>query len=275
VTHPSVEQVADYLEGVLGTDEHDRVRAHLEECEACTATAHDLATMPQTLRTAAATTPPMPEQVAARLQSALADEARRRPRPVAVSDLAGRRQRRRRALTGGLLAAAAVTVVAVGLGEVVGPGGTGSSGGSAGESAVSGRAPADAADPRRPEAGRPRPDGSTAQRRGPGVAVAPEARGGRGDSPEPFLRGLTPAELIDAVAARHVPGTVRRDRPACVDAALGNGARTAAAYAVRLPAGSGGTRGLVVLRPGAAPTEGVLLACDPSPRVLLRRGLSD
>ncbi|HEX2175407.1 MAG TPA: zf-HC2 domain-containing protein [Nocardioidaceae bacterium] len=271
MTHPSVEQVADYLEGVLGTDEQDRVRAHLEECEACTATSRDLATMPQTLRTAAATTPPMPEQVAARLQAVLADEARRRPRPVAVSDLAGRRQRRRRALTGGLLAAAAVTVVAIGLGEVVGTDG----GGSAGESAVSGRAPADAADPGRPNAGRPGPDGAPAQRRGPGVAIAPEARRGRGDSPEPFLRGLTPAELIDAVAASHVPGTVRRDRPACVDAALGGGARTAAAYAVRLPAGSGGTRGLVVLRPGVAPTEGVLLACDPPPRVLLRRGLSD
>jgi Putative zinc-finger len=283
VTHPSVEAIAEHLEGTLDQADDQHVREHLRGCAECTDRAEALYALPGLLRTAGEV-PSMPEHLARRVDDAIADEARRRAdasTPVAaaaamaaparaeeplapggdastpVADLDARR-RRRRVLAGGLLAAAAATVVAVGLGEVLQTSqqaseSAGSAGSSARPSAESllqpeGRGPSDTA---------PRPDHA------PSAAALP----------------LVPAGLIADVVDAHDPQRPGHERRQCVASALGSdAARTGASYAVSLPggAGTGGpTPGVVWLRPNDRPTEAVLVACAPRPRVLDRRVLGD
>lgn len=256
MTHPSVEEVAEHLAGVLEPRQEERVRAHLEHCNPCAATAGDLAEVPDRLRRAAATTPQMPPDLASRIDTALAEESRHRTGRATGDDaLQQRRRRRRRVAAGGLLAAAAATVVAVSVGDLLQTGsGNGATGGSAGSAATAQR-----------PSGR---DAAQEDLRGP---TRPDELGG------PAIAGerLAGAGLVDAVAERHVPGSPRHDRPACVSAALGRTVPAAASYAVRLPRGGNGSPGVVVLRPSDAPIEGLLVACAPQPRVLLRRGLAE
>jgi len=281
VTHPGVEAISEHLEGTLDKAEDQRVREHLRSCAECTDRADALSAMPGLLR-AAGEVPVMPEHLARRVDDAIAEEERRRtaaPVPVAaaaavaqpagaekpagadrdatpppVADLDVRR-RRRRMLGGGLLAAAAAAIVAVGLGDMLR-----TSEQPAAESAGSG-APPSAESLLQPEGRRGASDTAPGTQQAPSAAALP----------------LVPAGLIADVAAAHDPQRPGQERRDCVTSALGSdAARTGASYAVKLPggAGSGGpTPGVVLLRPNDAPTQAVLVACSPRPRVLDRRGL--
>jgi hypothetical protein len=290
VTHPSVEEVALHLEGVLEHADEQRVRAHLEQCTDCAATARGLEGLTGQLHAAAHSSEPplpIPTDVAASIESALAREAGERG-PVSgtdgapvdeagargpVDDLAERRRRRRRVLSGGLLAAAAATVVAVGLGELVQTGG-GAAGGSAESATAQGTAG------RRPDSLRGPAISSSldAKEQTPAQAAGEPGTGGPHGvgpgGPRAHLQGRRgdDAALIAGVAAAHAPERAQHDRPGCVRAALGDDLGPVASYAVRLP-GITGPPAVVVLRPNLHPTVGVLVACTPQPRVLARHGL--
>jgi hypothetical protein len=280
VTHPSVDEVALHLEGLLAPADERRVGAHLRDCAECAATARDLEALPEALRAAADTAaPPIPAEVAERIKAAVAREAavragdgpgtRDAPPEEDVPSLAERRTRRRRALGAGLLAAAAATVVAVGLGELVQTGGQGDavSGQAQQESAVAGARPAGPSGERGHALS---PDGAPRRQQNRGLSTS-----GADDDAGSRLAGL-----VEGVAVAHDPDRARHERGACVrtalglpDAADGGGAGAVASYAVRLATPSGAVPGAVVLRPSGAPTEGLVVACDRPPRVLLRHGL--
>jgi hypothetical protein len=289
VTHPSVEAIAEHLEGTLDQAEDQRVREHLRGCAECTDRAEALTALPGLLRTAGEV-PPMPEHLARRVDDAIAEEARRRAdasvpvaaaaamaaparaeTPVAagrdtttpVADLDARRRRRRRVLAGGLLAAAAAAVVAVGLGELLQTSQQASE--SAGSAGSASRPSAESLrQPQEPAAGQTSPD------RGLAAEEAPSG---------PSALPLVPAGLIADVVDAHNPQRPGHERRDCVASALGShAARTGASYAVSLPggAGTGGpTPGVVWLRPNDRPTEAILVACAPRPRELERRGLGE
>jgi hypothetical protein len=275
VTHPSVEEVAEHLEDLLPPAEQTRVRTHLQECEACATLARRLGEVSQALRTAGAVAPPAPAEVSARVEEALGREAQRRAggaepgTPVAGLD---ERRRRRRVLSGGLLAAAAATVVAVGLGQL-------------GQTGVSGDSAAPAAGSAVRSGGQREQAGRAAAEQGDALssARAPRATHGRraaeGNSGDVSSFGplrqslrLGGISLVEGVAAAHTPAAPAHDRRGCVRAALGADAGLLPSYAVQVPGGHG--PGAVVLRPEGAPTVGVLVACAPRPRVLLRHELS-
>jgi predicted anti-sigma-YlaC factor YlaD len=298
VTHPSVEAIAEHLEGALYQADDQRVREHLRGCAECADRAEGLRALPGLLRTAGEV-PSMPEHLARRVDDAIADEARRRaeaPAPVAaaaamsgtaqagdkalagreaetqetpVVDLDAHRRRRRRVLAGGLLAAAAATVVAVGLGDVL------QTSQQAPESAQSsqstGRTKSTGT------AGAPPSAESLLESNGRQRANDP-APGAMQASPDAALP-LSPAALIAGVVDAHDPQRPGHERRDCLASALGpDAARTGASYAVSLPggAGTGGpVPGVVWLRPNNRPTEAVLVACAPRPRELERRGLGE
>ena len=289
MTHPDVDQVAELLAGLLPAPEERRLREHLAGCADCARLAQQLEDVSGVLRAEGQATTPIPQDVAHRLDSALADELHRREAEAepaqaqadsvpeddvhaasGVTSLTDRRTRRRRALAGGLLAAAAVTVAAVGLGEMMGSGGSAQFG-SAGSADVASR---------EQQSSGPQVAAGSA----PGIEGAPKGRHdlsqeGLEAGPNLF-RALSDRNLIAVVARGHDPGSSRLDRAACVRTALGGGADlgSVASYAVRMAPdvgrGRGGVPGAVVLRPTSAPTEGLLVACSPQPHVVLRRGLS-
>ncbi len=296
MTHPSVEDVALHLEGVLGPADELRVRTHLAQCEECAVTARQLRGVTDQLHAAAApeSTPPIPADVAARVESALARESAERAAGTGggagkvaasataaggtvagrtVGDLDERRRRRRRVLSGGVLAAAAATVVAVGLGQLTQTGVTGQSASGDAGSVAAERAPAQSG-PRRDAARGGSPQSSALSADGQGRVGTNESGGNafRPTVPLPLKVAAQGAGLIEGVAAAHSPDHPGHDLPGCVRAALGDGLGPVASYSVQLPGGNGAP-GVVVLRPNRAPTQGVLVACSPQPHVLARRGL--
>jgi hypothetical protein len=80
--HIRADKLARYRAGDLGTRESARVRAHLEGCARCTATAGDLAAVSTFLASVPA--PPMPDDITARIEAALATEAASRAASPAV-----------------------------------------------------------------------------------------------------------------------------------------------------------------------------------------------
>ena len=80
--HIRADKLARYRAGDLGTRQSARVRAHLDGCARCTATADDLAAISTILASVPA--PPMPEDVTARIEAALAAEAASRAASPAV-----------------------------------------------------------------------------------------------------------------------------------------------------------------------------------------------
>jgi hypothetical protein len=74
--HVSAEQLARFRDGDLGRVATRRVSAHLAACAACQADAEALAGLPALL--AATQVPPIPEHLAARIETALATEAAHR-----------------------------------------------------------------------------------------------------------------------------------------------------------------------------------------------------
>jgi hypothetical protein len=84
--HVSAEQLARFRDGDLGRVATRRVSAHLAACAACQADAEALAGLPALL--AATQVPPIPEHLAARIESALATEAAHRAAPSPALDAA-------------------------------------------------------------------------------------------------------------------------------------------------------------------------------------------
>jgi hypothetical protein len=84
--HLDAARLAEHAEGLLGADEAAAVEAHLRECQACRATAADLASVSAMLA-AAPPTLRMPAHVVAGLDRVLADEAARPPEPAPVIQL--------------------------------------------------------------------------------------------------------------------------------------------------------------------------------------------
>jgi anti-sigma factor RsiW len=111
--HPDVVDLAEYAEGVLDASRQSAVEQHVRECDDCAATLAGLAGLPQTL--AQAPVPPLPTDVADRLDRAIADEASARaskpadrPRPTVVPI-----RERRRWLAPVLVAAAVIGVIGI------------------------------------------------------------------------------------------------------------------------------------------------------------------
>jgi hypothetical protein len=122
--HVSAEKLAEFGPGDLSQRRSARIRAHLAKCARCRALGDDLAGVSALL--ASVPPPPIPDHLAARIQSALATEATRRvtqPADHAAAPApAGRRGRplpRRTVVLGGLAAAAAVVVVGAGTYAIV------------------------------------------------------------------------------------------------------------------------------------------------------------
>jgi hypothetical protein len=80
--HIRADKLASYRAGDLGTRESARVRAHLGDCARCTAAADDLAAVSTLLASVPA--PPMPDDITARIEAALAAEAASRAASPAV-----------------------------------------------------------------------------------------------------------------------------------------------------------------------------------------------
>ncbi len=109
--HPDVVDLAEYAEGTLDTSRQAAVDQHVRECADCTGTLADLAGLPETL--AQVPVPPLPAEVADRLDRAIAAEASARTAgPSASPDSTVVPMRpKRRWLTPVLAAAAVVGVI--------------------------------------------------------------------------------------------------------------------------------------------------------------------
>jgi hypothetical protein len=143
--HVSAETMAGFRQGELSPRKNSRISAHLAGCDRCRTLDEDLAGVRTLL--AAAQPPPIPEHLAARIQTALATEAASRvvrpagsgngiatPRPARsgggpdwLARLPGLPRLGSRVVLGGLAAAAAVLVVIGGMYELFVSHGTDSS----------------------------------------------------------------------------------------------------------------------------------------------------
>lgn len=79
--HVSAEEIARFGEGDVGRRKAARISSHLAGCSRCTKIRDDLAMVPALLARTAA--PPMPDHLAARIQTALITESARRASPEA------------------------------------------------------------------------------------------------------------------------------------------------------------------------------------------------
>jgi hypothetical protein len=237
--HIRADKLAGYRAGDLGTRESARVRAHLDGCARCTAAAEDLAAVSAFLASVPA--PPMPDDITARIEAALATEAASRaaspavpaargPVPVAPGrDGVTRRAAARnpKIWSGGWLrspvtlrvaAGAAVAAVVLGGGfaaiRLAGSAGTsGASGSSAGSSTSSGSG-ASGAEAQRSQAAV-----------APAVAPTPTLTYRAGGQSRPFTVLTTPTDLTPGNLGREigllVPGSKGSPEPASTRAATG------------------------------------------------------
>lgn len=109
-THLDYETLADLAEGLLDDEQAASANNHMVDCDVCLSRSADLAEVSQLL--ADAPVPPLPLELAQRIDDAIAAESSSSPAA------AGKPPRRRRNLR--LLSAAAAAVVAVGGGALVG-----------------------------------------------------------------------------------------------------------------------------------------------------------
>jgi hypothetical protein len=201
--HVSAETMARYRQGDLNQRRASHISTHLAGCDRCRALSQDLGGVTTLL--ASVSPPPMPDDLTARITSAIAAESARRsaapqtaPAPslpaAAPQHRAPRRSRPPRVTPklalSGLAAAAAVVLVAGGIYEVVGHSGSPSSSAS---SSMPAAAPATRS-ANAPMAKAP------ALASGPALAYQ---RGGRKDSITPIATGtdFTPAALTSEVTA--------------------------------------------------------------------------
>ncbi|GHD35387.1 anti-sigma factor [Nocardiopsis kunsanensis] len=130
-SHPEVEALAFFAEGLLESDEERNVARHVESCEECSEALDELSNVSQVL--AAAPAPELPPDVADRLEQQIAeavrDRAVRRPEPTGapsepesapVADLSEHRKRRFGLPRIMMAAAAAVFVIGGGAAVVNG-----------------------------------------------------------------------------------------------------------------------------------------------------------
>jgi hypothetical protein len=199
--HVSAETMARYRQGDLNQRRTSHISAHLAGCDRCSALSQDLGGVTTLL--ASASPPPMPDDLTARITSAIAAESARRsaaPQTAQAPALTAAPQHRAprrsrlprvtpKVALSGLAAAAAVVLVAGGIYEVVGHSGGPSSSAS---SSMPAAAPA------------------TKSANGPMAQAAPASgpalqyqRGGRKDSITPITSGtdFTPAALTSQVTA--------------------------------------------------------------------------
>jgi hypothetical protein len=201
--HVSAETMARYRQGDLNQRRASHISTHLAGCDRCSALNQDLGGVTTLL--ASVSPPPMPDDLTARITSAIAAESARRsaapqtaPAPAfstaAPQHRAPRRSRRPRVTPklalSGLAAAAAMVLVAGGIYEVVGHSGAPSSSASEGVPAA---APASRS-ANGPMAKAP------ASASGPALTYQ---RGGRKDSITPIATGtdFTPAALTSEATA--------------------------------------------------------------------------
>lgn len=140
--HPSTEQLADLVEGLLSDAEAVAASTHLQGCAQCAEVHRRLQALPALL--AATPSVSMPPELATRLDDALGAEARRRSARVAPDSVVVplrrlRRDRVRHVLAGAATAAAALLVVSV-LPDVLDTGGSDGMSTSGGEAADRGAA---------------------------------------------------------------------------------------------------------------------------------------
>ncbi|HEX5996375.1 MAG TPA: hypothetical protein VFY84_14635 [Jiangellales bacterium] len=117
--HLDATRLAEHAEGLLRSSEAAAVDSHLQECAECRATAAGLASVSAMLA-AAPPTLPIPAQVVAEIDRALADEATRATQPAPVIQLSWFRRR-----APALLAAAATVGVLSFAGWAISTGGGG------------------------------------------------------------------------------------------------------------------------------------------------------
>ncbi|MGI5166123.1 hypothetical protein ACQEU3_17360 [Spirillospora sp. CA-253888] len=109
--HLDHDTLADLAEGLLEDDQAASVNAHLESCADCRDRSADLADVSRIL--AEAPVPPMPADLASRIDSAIAAESLHDAQVVSLEQRRGRRHWQ-------LLSAAAATVVVLGGGAMIG-----------------------------------------------------------------------------------------------------------------------------------------------------------
>ena len=100
-THPNTDQLASLAAGALRPRRSASIQAHIDQCEPCTRGSQQLNAIPAIL--AAATYQPMPDNLSARIESAINHQARQRNAAMPATET-GRRvlpARRPRARTGG------------------------------------------------------------------------------------------------------------------------------------------------------------------------------
>ena len=248
--HIRADKLARYRAGDLGTRESARVRAHLDGCARCTAAADDLAAVSTFLASVPA--PPMPDDITARIEAALAAEAASRaaspavpaargPVPVAPGrDGVTRRAavRNPKIWSGGWLRSPVTLRVAAGAAVAVVVLGGGFAAirlaGSSGTSGTSGSSrPQKAAAPRRAAVRRaPRPEHQRGRARGRPSPTLTYRAGGQS---RPFTVLTSSADLG--------PGTLGREIGQLVPGSEGSPECTSAA---RGPALSGSRRGTPV-----------------------------
>jgi hypothetical protein len=111
--HPDVVDLSEYAEGLLDPTRQSAVEQHVRDCAECTRTLADLAGLPETL--AKASLPPLPAEVADRLDRAIAAESSARasaasePPDSTVVPM----RRKRRWLAPALAAAAVLGVIGI------------------------------------------------------------------------------------------------------------------------------------------------------------------
>ncbi len=110
IRRPEVDVLADYVEGLLDDDARARVQRHIAEDPGTAALVAELETLPGLL--AATPAEPMPADVVARVDAALARESQDRAAASAVGRV-GVLQRRRRWLVPAMAAADTVGIVAI------------------------------------------------------------------------------------------------------------------------------------------------------------------
>src|SRR5262245_398984 len=117
--HPNADHLASLAVGELRPRKAAKIQAHVAQCEQCARDCEQLNAIAAIL--ASASYPPMPENLSARIESAISSEARQRLAAMPATE-AGRRDlpaRRPRATAGGgwhlpVLSAAATRLAAVG-----------------------------------------------------------------------------------------------------------------------------------------------------------------
>lgn len=173
--HPTLDELAEWREGLLDRDADERLGWHSTHCETCRSALTALAGVSASLR--ALPHPEMPGDVADRLQAALRAEPPLAPTSSGATTVLAAHRARRRPQWPAIAAAAVVFAVIGGIGYTVATEGGGGSTSNAGSAAASGAGPSAAA----------------------GVAQAP-ARASTGIVVNHTLRHYTVASLASAAS---------------------------------------------------------------------------